>query len=106
MCEFLWRRQEEGEGNVGVHEYGVAVVPEEPFEAVGGRERELRAEEREEEGMFGPEAREHAFTEDEGGVVVECVVGGVGGEGGFVDGLAGAEGGCYFCDFGMGSCEG
>lgn len=45
-----------------VHENGIAVVPEEPVKPVLGWFGEFGADEGEEEGVFGPEAGEHAFA--------------------------------------------
>lgn len=48
--------------------------------------------------MLGPEAADHLLVQDEVRVEVEGVVGMVGEYGGFVDGVWGAEGGCYLGD--------
>ena len=63
----------------------------------------MSAEDREQVGVFGPEAREHALAQDEGRVRELEVVRGVGKQGVFVGGIRGAEGGGYFCDFGVGT---
>jgi hypothetical protein len=60
--------------HIRIHQNGIAVEPEEPFQPFRSRSREFSPKNRKQKRMFGPETREQALAEYELGVPMEVVV--------------------------------
>lgn len=75
-------------------------MPEYPLQPLPLRLRKLRTNHGKETGVFRPQAGEHALAEDEVRIPESLVVKSVRGDGGIVDGVAGAEGGGHFAERG------
>ena len=73
--------------NIRIHQNRIAVMPEKPLQPFRSWLGKFGSKNREEEGMFGPKTRQHAFAEYELGVPVEFIMDLVRSDGGFIDGI-------------------
>lgn len=67
-------RNEDIQRDLRVHKDSIAIMPEQPFQALGFGFREFLPDDGHDPAVFRPEAPDHVFAEDEVWVALEFVV--------------------------------
>lgn len=93
MAKLWFWRYKDIQGNLGVHQDGVAIVPQEPFQSLILWFCKLLSDDSYDPAVLRPQASDHVLAQDEMRIAMELVVKIVGSDGGLIWWVRLSEGG-------------